>query len=128
MRVVLDTSVLLGPAPELGDAEVAISAMSLAELHYGVLIASTGATRSERLRRLGIIEKTFDALPVDDAVAREYGRLAAAVAEVGRQPRDRVADLLIAATAAAHNAELWTRNAADFAGVEALVAIRAVAS
>ena len=121
MKVILDTSVLLGPDPGVIEAEVAISAISLAELHFGVLVASSPAVRAERLRRLSIIEKTFDALPVDDSVAREYGRLAAAVVAAGRQPRARLADLLIAATAAAHQATLWTRNASDLVGLEGVV-------
>jgi predicted nucleic acid-binding protein len=126
VRVLLDTSVLLGAEPDLGEADVAISTISLAELHFGVLVARTAEVRAERLRRLGLIEKTFDALPVDDAVAREYGRLAAAVAQAGRQPRARVADLLIAATARAHAAELWTRNGDDFIGLEPLITIRSI--
>lgn len=124
MRVILDTSVLLGPPPDLVEAEVAISAISLAELHFGVLVARTPDVRAERVRRLGAIENAFDALPVDDAVARDYGQLAAAVAAAGRQPRARVADLLIAATARSHDAELWTRNAEDLAGLESLVRVR----
>ncbi|HEX8095116.1 PIN domain-containing protein [Jatrophihabitans sp.] len=123
MKVVLDTSVLLGPDLGFIDAEIGISMMSLAELHLGVLRARTPDVRAERLRRLALIEKTFDAHPVDDAVAREYGRLAAAVSLAGRQPRARVADLLIAATAVSQHATLWTRNAKDLMGLESLVDI-----
>src|SRR5439155_21856721 len=113
VRVVPDTSDLLGAEPHLGRAEVAIRAITLGEMHFGVLVTRTPSARAERLRRLGLMERTFDALPVDDAVAREYGHLAAAVVEAGRQPRARVADLLIAATARTHDAEPWTRNADD---------------
>jgi len=110
MRSVLDTSVLLGPGPGDLQGELAISAASLAELHYGVLVARTDRMRAERLRRLASVERTFDALPVDDTVAREYGRLAASVAASGGRPRARVMDLLIAATAAAYDARLVTRD------------------
>lgn len=118
MRTILDTSVLLGPAPAPLEGELAISAASLAELHFGVLVAGTDDVRAERLRRLGVIERTFEALPVDAATARHYGRFAAAVAAAGRSPRARVMDLLIAATAAAHGARLATRNATDLQGLE----------
>lgn len=123
MRTVLDTSVLLGPAPAPLDGEVAISAASLAELHFGVLVARSDGVRAERLRRLGTIERTFEALPVDAAVARHYGRLAAAVTAAGRSPQARVMDLLIAATAAANGARLATRNADDLLGIGELVDI-----
>ena len=73
-----------------------------------------------------MLQQRFDALPVDEAVAASYGRLAAAVVDAGRQPRRRVMDLLIAATAHAHGARLYTRNAADFAGLEDLIAVVAV--
>jgi predicted nucleic acid-binding protein len=63
---------------------------------------------------------------VDEAVAASYGQLAAAVVAAGRRPRSRVMDLLIAATAHAHSARLYTRNANDLAGLEQLVEIVAV--
>jgi predicted nucleic acid-binding protein len=123
MRILLDTSMLLGPDPGPIEGEIAISAVSLAELHFGVLVARSEATRAERLRRLAVVERTFDALPVDDVVAREYGRLAAAVVAARRKPRARMADLLIAATALAHDATLWTSNPADFVGLSELVRV-----
>ena len=123
MRAVLDTSVVIATdVPEL-DGDLAISAATLAELHFGVLVAREAPVRAERLRRLTMLERTFDALPIDDAVAASYGQLAAAVVEGGRQPRSRVMDLLIAATAHAHAARLYTRNAGDLAGVGHLLEI-----
>lgn len=74
--------------------------------------------RAERVRRLGAVKRAFEPLAVDAAVARAYGALAAAVVAAGRQPRARVTDLLIAATAVAHDARLYTRNAADLVGLE----------
>ena len=126
MKVILDTSVLLGPKIDEIDGDIAISAATMAELHFGVLVARSADVRAERLRRLTIIERTFDALPIDHAVARQYGRLTAAVVDVGRRPRARVMDLLIAATAVAHGASLHTRNAADLVGLEEIVDIVAV--
>jgi predicted nucleic acid-binding protein len=63
-------------------------------------------------------------LPVDEVVAREYGRLAAAVVAAGRKPRARMADLLIAATAVAYDATLWTRNPADLVGLSKLIRLQ----
>jgi predicted nucleic acid-binding protein len=123
MRSVLDTSVLVGPSPTPIDGDLAISSASLAELHFGVLVARTEPIRAERLRRLGTIEATFDPVPVDDDVARAYGHLAARMVSLGRQPRARVMDLLIAATAMAHQARIVTRNAADLTGLEDLVEV-----
>lgn len=120
MRAVLDTSVVVATGvPEL-EGELAVSAITLAELHFGVLVARDGATRAERLRRLSLLERTFDPLPVDDAVAASYGELAAAVVHAGRQPRSRALDLMIAATARAHSARLYTRNSSDLAGLAGL--------
>nr|WP_246085764.1 PIN domain-containing protein [Pseudonocardia hydrocarbonoxydans] len=105
------------------DGELAISAATLAELHFGVLVARGRATRAERLRRLSLLQRRFDALPVDESVAASYGELAAAVVEAGRQPRARTMDLLIAATAHAHSARLYTRNPADLVGLDDLVEV-----
>jgi toxin FitB len=117
-RAVLDTSVLVAAGVPALDGELAVSAASLAELHFGVLVTDDVGVRAERLRRLTLIEHLFTPLAVDDAVARSYGHLAATMTRSGRQPRGRVMDLLIAATAHAHDAALYTRNAADLAGIE----------
>jgi toxin FitB len=123
LKAVLDTSVLIATDIEFLEGELAISSASLAELHFGVLVTNDTAIRAERLRRLSAIQRTFDSIPVDDAVATSYGQLAAAVVATGRQPRSRVMDLLIAATAHAHGARLYTRNAADLVGIEHLLEI-----
>ena len=123
MKYVLDTSAVLSDRPPVLQGEVAISTCTVAELHFGVLVTIDAVIRAERLRRLSVLQATFTPLPVDDAVAQAYGRLAAAVAAAGRQPRARVMDLLIAATAAAHQACLVTANARDLVGLEDLLEI-----
>ncbi len=75
--------------------------------------------------RLGVIESTFDPLPIDAAVAREWGRLAAAVRNRGGQTRRRAMDLAIAATANVHGVSLLTLNGADFQIIDDLVDVRA---
>ena len=124
MRVLLDTSVLIG-AESPGELEGAISAASLAELHFGVLVATDEDERARRSQRLGVVEATFDPLPVDAAVAREWGRLAAAVVSRGGKARRRALDLVIAATASVHGVPLLTLNPKDFALVGDLVDARA---
>jgi len=121
MRAILDTSVVIATDIAPLEGELAISAITLAELHFGVLVAKQRKVRAERLRRLLVLQRTFDALPVDEAVAASYGQVAAAVVDAGRQPRARSMDLLIAATAHAHSARLYTRNAGDFDGLDDLV-------
>jgi predicted nucleic acid-binding protein len=125
-RGVLDTSILIATDVTPIPGELAISVASLAELQFGVLIAKTGEARALRLARLSAIQRRFDPLPIDEAVADSYARLAARVVEVGHQPRARVIDLLIAATAHAHGAVVYTRNADDLAGLEDLVMIHTI--
>ena len=126
-RGLLDTRVVIASDADYVPGVLAISAATLAELHFGVLVASSAQVRAERLRRLSLLQRRFDALPLDEAAAASYGRLAAAVVvEAGRQPRRRTMDLLIAATAHAHDAVLYTRNPDDFAGLEGLIDVRVV--
>lgn len=123
MRGLLDTSVVIAEVEvELPD-ESAISTATLAELHFGVLLARDDGARRSRLRRLSEIENRFEALPVDGAVARAYGALAHAVAVAGRTPRARTMDLLIAATAHAHGAALYTRDRDDLAPLDELLQV-----
>jgi toxin FitB len=125
-RGILDTSVLIATDVTPIPGELAISVASLAELQFGVLVAKTAEARALRLARLSAVQRRFSPLPIDDAIADSYARLAARVVETGRQPRARVMDLLIAATAHAHDAAVYTRNAGDLAGLEDLVTIHTI--
>jgi predicted nucleic acid-binding protein len=126
VRAVLDTSVLIAGNLEALPGELAISAVSIAEIHFGVLVAGTDEQRAARLRLLTGLERNFDPLPVDEAVAASYGELAAAVVRAGRTPRPHSLDLLIAATAHAHTARLYTRNPDDLRGADDLVEVVAI--
>jgi toxin FitB len=128
-RGLLDTSVLIAWQDDANvvqslPQEVAISVATLAELHYGVLVAKDDIARQHRLRRLGVIEATFQPLPIDAGVARAFAAVAHAVKTAGRQPRSRVMDLWIAATALTHQMPLYTRNPEDFEGLEGLIQVR----
>lgn len=124
MRALLDTSVLIADASP-GDVEAAISAASIAELHFGVLVAADDDERARRVQRLGVVESTFDPLPIDAEVGREWGRLAAAVAARGGKARRRSVDLAIAATASVHGVPLLTHNIKDFRLLDGLLDVRA---
>lgn len=123
---IMDTSIVLASKVPYMEGELAVSAATVAELSFGVLVAKDMSTRAQRMRRLAVLRDHIKALPIDDAVADSYGYIAAAVAAVGRQPRARTMDLLIAATAHAHHARLYTRNASDLVGLEDLVEIVSV--
>jgi toxin FitB len=125
-RALLDTSFVIalarGERLSLEDPpeEAAISAVTLCGLHHGVLVA-TDAQRPGRLATLVFAERRFAALPVDARVAPHYGRLLAE-ARRDRGRRLATADALIAATAAAHELPLITRDR-DFARLEGVDAI-----
>jgi hypothetical protein len=126
----LDTSVVVDwDDPDVLDAlpdEVAVSAITLAELAAGPHLAATAADRSSRQARLQQTEAAFDPIPFDAAAARSFGQVVAAVAATGRNHRSRVADLLIAAVAHANGMVLYTRNPTDFVGLESLLRVVAV--
>jgi predicted nucleic acid-binding protein len=123
----LDTSVVIdwddrAVAAALPD-DVAVCAVTVAELAAGPHLASSGIERANRQARLQQVEALFEPLPFDAVAARSYGLVVAAVASAGRSHRSRVADLLIAATSHAHDLALYTRNPEDFAGLESLVSV-----
>lgn len=128
-RGLLDTSVVIDlntVDAELLPDESAISAVTLAELAAGPHATKGAEERARRQDRLQWATETWDALPFDSNAARMYGRIFAAARSAGRSSRSRLADLLIASTAAANGLPLYTRNPADFVGLEQLVAVKSV--
>ena len=125
-RILLDTSVLITPRPsdvdDLGD-DVAVSAISVAELQYGVEASADAAERRRRRGRLQAIVETVEVIPFDERTAESYGMLADVVRRAGRNPRPRRLDLLIAATAERHGLALATRNPDDFRYLEQVLDI-----
>jgi predicted nucleic acid-binding protein len=101
--------------------EMAISAITAAELAAGPHLAATPLEAAKRQARVQEVESLLEPLPFDGAVARSYGLIVAAIVRKGRLPRSRFADLLIAATAHANRLDLYTRNGDDFSGLEGLV-------
>ena len=126
-RGLIDTSVVIDlEVIESADlpVELAVSAMTMAELAAGLHATADPAERARRQDRLQRAEATFEPLPVDAAVARAYGRVYAAVGAAGRKARGRRAvDLFIAATAVAAGLPLYTRNPDDFAGLSDVLEI-----
>jgi tRNA(fMet)-specific endonuclease VapC len=120
----LDTSTLILlpriPDPELLPAEPLISAVTLAELSVGPLVATTEHERSARQLHLQQAEADFDPLPFDAAAARAFGRVAASLRRAGRKPAARAYDAMIAAVAIANALPLYTCNPEDFAGIDDL--------
>jgi hypothetical protein len=129
-RGLIDTSVvidleLIEPADL--PLELAVPAITMAELAAGPHATADPAERAHRQDRLQRAEATFEPLPVDGAVARAYGRVYAAVGATGRKARgQRAMDLLIAATAVAVGLPLYTRNPDNFAGLSDLLEIVSV--
>ncbi len=130
-RGLIDTSVLIGlERVDPGDlpAELAISAVTLAELAAGPHASADAAERARRQDRLQRAEAAFEPLPVDADVARAYGRVYAAAVGGGTKARGRRAlDLLIAATALANDLPVYTRNPGDFEDLASLIDVASIA-
>lgn len=107
----LDTSILIAPDPAaLGELprSAAISVTTLAELHAGALLARDDRTRAVRRARLAAVRAAFAPLPVDEPVAERYGEILAVARSQHRSAK--ATDLLIIATAAAHERTLNTHD------------------
>lgn len=131
----IDTNILIlrqwiDPA-ELPD-EMAISAVTLAELSAGPHQVRSNSEQTsydehaERARRLEILQRAeseFDPIPFDAEAARVFGRVTAAVVAAGRKPRNRIADMMIAATAIAEGVPLFTTNPDDFTGLGTIMQV-----
>lgn len=123
-RGVLDTStvILLGRLTDADDLpdDCVVSAITLAELSVGPLVARTDEERAARQEHLQLAESDFDVLAFDSASARAFGAVAADLRRAGRKPTVRAYDALIAATAIANGLPLHTCNPDDFAGISGL--------
>lgn len=123
MKGILDTSTLIDLADlDAQDlpSEPLITAITLAELSVGPLVARSETERVARQAHLQQAEADFEPLPFDAAAARAFGAVAASLRHAGRKPAARAYDALIAATAISNGLPLFTRNPDDFSGIEGL--------
>ena len=125
-RGLLDTSVMIDHDVidhALLPDESAIAAITLAELAAGPHATEDQDERARRQDRLQWATSTWDPLPFDEDAARMYGRMFAAARAAGQTSRSRLADLLIASTAAANGLPLYTRNPSDFDALKAIIKV-----
>jgi tRNA(fMet)-specific endonuclease VapC len=94
--------------------DVVISAITLAELEYGV--ASSGANQARNQAALALLLRDLPVAPFEGLAARAYGPLRAASRERNRD----ALDALIAAHALALEVTLVTSNEADFRSFDGL--------
>jgi tRNA(fMet)-specific endonuclease VapC len=126
-RGILDTSTVI-LLPRLDDAsalpaEPLITAVTLAELSVGPLVARDDHERAARQAHLQQAEADFDPVPFDAQAARAFGQVAASLRRAGRKTAARAYDAMIAATAVAHDLPVYTCNPADFSGIDGLAVI-----
>lgn len=117
----LDTCVVVDLANISAEAlplKPVVSTVTVAEIAAGVQTAADPVQRSLRVTQLLMVEANLSPLEFGNEAARAYGNMVALVVAAGRNPRPRKFDLMIAATAVAHNLPLYTRNVDDFKGLE----------
>jgi hypothetical protein len=120
---VLDTSAVIildRLDPDDLPAEPVITAVTLAELSAGPLVAADDAERAARQTRLQQVESDFEPLPFDAAAARAFGAVSADLRRSARKPQARAFDAMIAATALAHGLPVYAANPDDLRGIEGL--------
>jgi tRNA(fMet)-specific endonuclease VapC len=126
-RGLLDTSVVvsLGGLTDWAGLPTRcfVSAITLAELSVGPLVATTDEERSARQSALQQVEADFHPIPFDDRAARAFGRVAAELRASGRKMTARAYDALIAATAVANDLPVFTRNPDDFSAIDLLTVV-----
>jgi len=122
VRGILDTSTVIAlrqlEDPAALPGESLITAITLAELSLGPLVAKTASERAARQAQLQQAEADFDPLPFDAAAARAFGRVAASLRQSGR--KSRLLDAMIAAAALSHGLPVYTCNAENFSGIDGL--------
>jgi predicted nucleic acid-binding protein len=104
-------------------SEPVITAVTLAELSVGPLVASDARERAARQAHLQQAEANFDPLPFDAAAARSFGQVAASLRRAGRKSAARAYDAMIAAIALANGLPVHTCNPDDFEGIDGLTVI-----
>lgn len=127
LRGVLDTSTVI-MLPRITDAaalpaEPLITAVTLAELTVGPLVAANDTERAARQAHVQQAEADFDPLPFDAAAARSFGRVAASLRRADRKPAARAYDAMIAATALSQQLPVYTCNPDDFTKIDGLTVV-----
>ncbi|MCI2239112.1 hypothetical protein MO973_30385 [Paenibacillus sp. TRM 82003] len=120
MAVLIDSNVLIDGIVVEG---ASISILTMFELAGGINSSADPAVRSTRQRRYDLAAAVFDPFPVSQRVLDAYHDIDAAVVTIGRKPRPRRLDLMIAATARAHDLSLVTSNLGDYRGLDGLVEV-----
>lgn len=123
-RGILDTSTVIRlreiTDPAQLPREPLITAITLAELSVGPLVATDEQERAARQAHLQQAEADFDPLPFDAAAARAFGQVAASLRRAGRKPAARAYDAMIAAVAFASQVPVYTCNPDDFREIDGL--------